>query len=135
VTVPDGVTRFGVATAAGVTTFLLVTVAVTSLFERWIEFSVFVGLPAGLLAGVLAFGTVAYRLAETAPAGRRRLVGAVGGFSAAFLLALLGLTLGWNGSVALSIGVALGVGVLGLFIGYVTAYQSASREVSPGSRL
>ena len=130
---PDRVTRFGVATAAGVTTFLLVTVAVTGLFERWIEFSVFVGLPAGLLAGVLAFGVVAYRLAGAAPARRRRLVGAVGGFSAAFLFALLGLTLGWDGSVALSIGVALLVGLLGLLIGYVTAFQSVSRELPPES--
>jgi hypothetical protein len=128
------VTRFGVATAAGVTTFLLVTVAVTTLFERWIEFSVFVGLPAGLLAGVLAFGAVAYRLAGAAPARRRRLVGAVGGFCAAFLLALLWLTVGWNGSVALSIGVALLVGVLGLLIGYVSAFQSVSRELPPESQ-
>jgi hypothetical protein len=122
------VTRFAVATGAGVTTFLLVTVAVTSLLERWIEFSVFVGLPAGLLAGVLAFGAVAFRLAGAAPGPRRRLAGAVTGFSAAFLLTLLGLTIGWNGSVALSIGVALGVGVLGLLIGYVTAYQTAARS-------
>ena len=127
-TLPDRVTRFGVATAAGVTTFLLVTVAVTSLLERWIDFSAFVGLPAGLFAGLLAFGAVASRLAGAAPARRRGLAGAVTGFAAAFLLTLLGLTVGWNGSVALSIGVALGVGVLGLLIGYVTASQTASRH-------
>ncbi len=128
------VTRFGVATAAGLTTFLLATVAVTSLFERWIEFSVFVGLPAGLLAGVLAFGAVAYRLAGAAPARQRRLVGAVGGFSAAFLLSLLGLMIGFGGSVALSIGVALLVGVIGLLIGYVTAFQPASSGLVPETR-
>lgn len=41
----------GAALVAGIATFLVVGVAVTELAFAWIEFSLFVGVPVGLVAG------------------------------------------------------------------------------------
>ncbi|MGB9958631.1 hypothetical protein ACOZ4B_19810 [Haloferax prahovense] len=40
--------------AVGVVTAVLVGIAVTELAARWIFFSLFVGIPAGIVTGVLA---------------------------------------------------------------------------------
>ena len=52
------------ALIAGVAAFLAVGVAVTEIASAWIEFSVFVGLPAGVVAGIVVAAAVALGLAD-----------------------------------------------------------------------
>ncbi|MFB6069249.1 MAG: hypothetical protein ABEJ90_04910 [Halobacterium sp.] len=52
------------AVAVGVVTFLVVAVAVTALLEDVVWPSLFVGLPAGVLAGAIAGVATAYLLRE-----------------------------------------------------------------------
>lgn len=75
----------GLALAAGIATFLIVTVAVTELLAPRIYFSIFVGIPAGLLAGAAAAALVALGVADDAPAQRRRLARSFAAFAAVFL--------------------------------------------------
>lgn len=56
--------RLGVALAAGTAAFLLVGVAVTAALEPTIEFSLFIGLPAGFVAGVIVIAFVAITLTD-----------------------------------------------------------------------
>ncbi|MFB6103526.1 MAG: hypothetical protein ABEJ57_00380 [Halobacteriaceae archaeon] len=56
--------RTAVALTTGAVTFLLVAVAVTAALEPRIEFSVFLGLPAGFIAGVLVTAGVALTLSD-----------------------------------------------------------------------
>jgi len=56
--------RTVVALAAGTAAFLLVAVAVTAALEPRIEFSVFLGLPAGFIAGVLVAAVDAVLLGD-----------------------------------------------------------------------
>jgi hypothetical protein len=72
------------ASGAGVTTFLLVTVAVIELLD--FEFSAIIGLPVGLLAGLVALVVLWVRLSALGPSVRR----AVGAY-ATFGLTVLGL--------------------------------------------
>jgi len=74
------------ALAAGLATFLVVGAAVTEFALRWIEFSLFVGLPVGLVAGVTAAATVVLGSGDEASARSRRVAVAVGAFGVAFLL-------------------------------------------------
>ncbi|QPV63769.1 hypothetical protein I7X12_03810 [Halosimplex litoreum] len=75
------------ALAAGLATFLAVGAAVTEVALRWIEFSLFVGLPVGAVAGVTAGALVVLGGGDEA-SDRQRAVGvAVGAFGVAFLLA------------------------------------------------
>lgn len=78
----------GLALAAGFAGFLVVGVAATEAVSGWIEFSVFVGIPAGFVAGAAAAAVVFLRLEDPAP-GRRRPAIAVAGFGVGFVLALL----------------------------------------------
>jgi len=75
------------ALGAGLAAFLAVGAAVTEFALRWVEFSLFVGLPVGLVAGVTAAAAVLLGRGETASARARRVAAAVGGFGVAFLVA------------------------------------------------
>lgn len=105
------------ALAAGVAAFLLVGAVVTAVLEPRIEFSLFLGIPAGLVAGALTVAGVAYGLradSEHLPA----LASSAGWFGIAFLV------------VAVAVGVfqtvLLGI-VAGVVAGLVAAVASALR--------
>ena len=109
----------GAALAAGIAALLVVGVVATELgTAAGIEFSLFVGIPAGVVAGVAAAAVVFLRL-EDPDAARRRPAVALAGFGAAFVLALLVAVsaLQLRNSVALP--VATAVGVAGAVVGWL----------------
>lgn len=116
------------AIAAGLAAFLLVGVAVTELAARWIEFSLLVGIPAGLAAGALVTAGVYAGLGSGASAERRRYALSVAGFGAAFVLVLVGGAAVANLSVTLSV-------VAGAAVGLVVAVATflTRRPRGPGS--
>lgn len=75
--------------AACLATFLIVTVAVTELLQSHIEFSLLVGIPAGLVAGAVAAGVVALGFADGAPKRRQRIASAFGAFAIGVLVAIV----------------------------------------------
>lgn len=77
--------RARAAFGVGLTAFLLVGVAATELAATAIEFSVFVGIPAGLLAGALAAAATYRRLGGDASDRFRRSVVAAAVFGYAVL--------------------------------------------------
>lgn len=121
------------ASSAGLATFLLVGAGVTIVFEQWIEFSLFVGIPAGLLAGVLAAGGVAFGLATEDPSRQRRIAGTVAGFSVAFLLSLGILVLVWNGGLTVSLGVSIVIGLAGAGFAYVRGRTGKQSNGQPAA--
>lgn len=108
------VKSFGVALASGIATFLIVGVAVTEFAQSWIEFSLFIGIPSGLVAGALAATAVYLGLADEAPERRRRIAGSFAGFGMGLLIALvvlggildIGITLAIGISILVAVGVA-----------------------------
>lgn len=109
----------GLALAAGVAAFLVVGVAATEAVSGWIEFSVFVGIPVGLVAGAGAAAVVFLRLEDPDP-GRRRPALAVAGFGVGFVLALVVAAgvLGLRNSVAIP-----AAGVVGILAGAVAVLR------------
>lgn len=81
----------GVALAlgAGLAAFLVVGVIVTEVGTAYTEFSVFLGIPAGLVAAVVVVVTVLLGYGESVSPGRRRAASAVGAFGLLFLLGLV----------------------------------------------
>jgi hypothetical protein len=104
----------GYAAAAGVAAFLLAFVAVAELLAGTVEFSVFVALPVGVVAGVAAAALVLHWTGRDADAGHRRLARALGAFGVGFLAALLAV------AGAVGAGVVLGM-VAGVAVGAVAA--------------
>lgn len=103
-----------VALAAGVAAFIVVGAAVSEYTLRWIEFSVFVGIPAGLAAGAFVAAGVYLGLADDAPAQRRRVASAFGGFGVAFVVLLVGLAAGLGlGTVQSMVVAAVAAAVIG----------------------
>ncbi len=107
------------ALLSGIAVFLVVGVAVTEFAGSWIEFSLFLGIPAGLAAGVFTTGAVYLGLADDAPAGRRRVAGAFAAFGVAFLVGLV--ALGWvvNVGVTTAIIVSIVVAVVVAAVAYL----------------
>ncbi|MDR5657542.1 hypothetical protein RH831_10175 [Halodesulfurarchaeum sp. HSR-GB] len=105
----------GLALAAAVAGFLLVGVAVTAVTGRWVEFSVFLGLPAGLVAGAL-LGAAAYVGLESPSPQRNAVAGGFVAFALGFLLGFLILAGVFRVGVTTALGVAV---VLGLAVGLV----------------
>ena len=100
------------ALAAGLAAFLLVGVAVTELAASQVEFSLFLGIPAGLVAGAITATTVLFT-AEGDDPRRRRLGFAVGTFGVVFLLGLLVVALVLRQGVVVAIVAGLALGILG----------------------
>lgn len=121
------VKSLGLALVAGLAAFLVVGVAVTEFTLRWIEFSLFLGLPAGLAAGAFTAAGVYLGLAEDAPAGRRRIAGAFAAFGGGFLVALL--VLGWILEVGATAAL-VGSVVVALVVAAV-AYARGPKEPAP----
>lgn len=94
------------AVVAGIAAFILVGVAVSESTSAAIEFSVFLGIPAGAVAGIAAAASV-YRLSGARDPATRRMALAGGGFGVVFLLvALPGVVLGIRGSITLPVATA-----------------------------
>lgn len=100
----------GLAVVSGIAAFVLVGVIVTELAAPSIEFSLFVGVPAGLVAGVVTAILVFTGLERPSPA-RRRPAHAIAVFGAVFVVALpLGAGLfGLQNSIAIPVAAVLGV--------------------------
>ena len=108
----------GLALAAGVAALLVVGVIGTELgTAAGIEFSLFLGIPAGFLAGVAAAAVVFLRLEDPEPSRRRPAI-ALAGFGVAFLVVLLLAV----GAFRLRNSVALPIAAVGGFIGAAVAY-------------
>lgn len=118
------------AVAAGVAAFLVVGVAVTELTHPWIEFSLFLGIPAGLAAGAFVAAGVYLGLADDAPTRRRRIAGTFAGFGAGFLVALIVL----GGVLNLGVTLALvAAGVVGLVVAAVAYLRGPNGDENAGA--
>lgn len=106
------------ALVAGIAAFVLVGVAVTALLEPRIEFSVFLGIPAGLVAGAIAAGAVYLGLGDDVPAERYRVALAFGMFGAGLLVSLVVLAFAGQG-ITLSIVAGIVVGLVAAAVGYL----------------
>jgi uncharacterized membrane protein YGL010W len=101
-----------IGAAAGLATFLVVTVLVTELAAPAIAFSVLVGLPVGVVAGLTVLVFVALALADETRPRRRHLAVGVGTFGVVFLLVFVveGIVLGRRPSIALPVATVVGLG-------------------------
>lgn len=117
----------GIGAAAGLAVFVVVGALVTELALPYIEFSLFVGIPVGLVAGLTAFAFVTLGLADDVAPRHRRAALAVGTFGGVFLLVFVveAVVLGTRNSVALPVAAVVGVGA-GAFA-FVRARREAAR--------
>jgi hypothetical protein len=113
----------GYALAAGLAVFLTVGVAVTELAGTWVEFSLFVGLPAGIVAGAAAAAAVTVGLSDGADPRLHRIAGGMAAFGVGFLLAVVGLGV-------LGVGVVFSLGVASV-VGLMAAVVSDRRKPTP----
>lgn len=102
----------GLALAAGLAVFLIIGIAVTEFAQTWIEFSVFLGIPAGLATGVFTATAVYLGLADDVPAQRRHITEAFVGSSTAFLVVLIVLGGVLDLGITLTLGIAFVVGLV-----------------------
>jgi len=107
----------GYAFAAGIATFLVVGVTLTELASVWTEFSLFVGLPAGIVAGGLVAAAVAFGLTDDTPSRQRRIAGSIAGFGVGFLAAVVAGSLAGLGVVS-AMAIAVGVGLVAAVVRY-----------------
>jgi hypothetical protein len=112
----------GAALVSGLAAFVAVGAAVTEAALAWIEFSLFVGLPVGALAGVVTAVGVYLGLARDAPNRRRTIAIATGAFGAVFLGVLL------LAAVAADLGVATSLAVGGVLGAVAAAGAVISRQ-------
>lgn len=110
------------AAVTGFAGFMLATVGVTALLEPRIEFSVLVGLPVGVVAGMLLTWLVYTRLTSPEGSGRRGAIALVAGGIA--FVAAMALTVIVDVGLTLSISIATGV-TLAIAIG--TYWQDPDR--------
>lgn len=115
------VRAIGLALAAGIATFLIIGAAVSEYTLQWIEFSVFVGIPVGIVSGALVAAAVYLGLSDEAPARRRRIARSIAVFGVAFLLVLM------IANVAFGLGVILGM-VVAAVVGALAAIVSFLRD-------
>lgn len=106
------------ALVAGIAAFVVVGVGVTALLESSIEFSVLLGIPAGLGAGAVAAAAVYLGLGDDAPAERRRVAVAFGLFGAGLLVTLVVLAAVGQGMVISTVA-GIVVGVLAGVVSYL----------------
>lgn len=99
--------------------------AVTAIFEPRIEFSLFLGIPAGLLTGVLVSAFVAAELVSR-DSFRRRIAMGVAGFSLAYLLSFVGALLILDAGVVGSLVLAIVLGLAGGVLAYVRSNSGTS---------
>lgn len=110
--------------------FLVVGVVVTELASTAIEFSLFVGLPAGVVAGLLS-GALAYRWLGAAAAGPRRRGVALAAFGVVFLGALVALVVGGGLRNSQALPVAGLAGVVAAGGAYLRHRRATGTDTSP----
>lgn len=113
------------ALVAGVIAFLVVGVGVTELAQPKIEFSLFVGIPAGIVAGAFAASAVYVGTADSSRRSRR-VGGSIAAFGAAFLLSMLVLGLVGNIGIVLSMPVSIVVALVAAGAIYVFVRDGAA---------
>ncbi|ELZ11396.1 hypothetical protein NP511_06855 [Natrinema thermotolerans] len=121
------VRTLGYAAAAGLATFLVVFVAVSELLLPYLEFSVLVGLPAGIGAGVLIAAVVLVQFGRNADGTPQPLALGLGTFGVTFLTVLVVALVLLRAGVIGSIVSATGIGIVG---GLVVGIR-ARREKPP----
>ena len=106
----------GLALLSGIAVFLVVGAAVAGFMRSYIEFSLLLGIPAGLASGAFTAAAVYLGSADDTPVGRRRIAGAFAAFGLSFsvLLVVLGgiVATGMLTAILSSIVVALAVAVV-----------------------
>jgi undecaprenyl pyrophosphate phosphatase UppP len=111
-----GLKSLSLALVSGIAVFLIVGAAVTEFAQSWIEFSLFLGIPVGLVTGALTAAAVYLGLADDAPVRRRRVAGSFAAFGVGFLIALVVfgwlLNIGVTTALIVSVVVALAVAVV-----------------------
>jgi len=112
----------GYALAAGIAAFLVVGVTVTELATAWIEFSLFVGIPAGIVAGAAVAAAVGYGVGGEATPRQHRLAASFASFGLGFLVALVFL----SGLIGLGVVLSMGLGVVVGFVAAVVSYLCGS---------
>ncbi|MDS0473761.1 hypothetical protein [Natrinema sp. 1APR25-10V2] len=106
----------GYAAAAGIATFLVVFAAVSELLLPYIEFSVLVGLPAGIAAGVLIAAVVLVQVGRDGDPTRRWLARGLGAFGVTFLAVFVVVGFGAGVTIAIAAGTLLGI-LTGIVVG------------------
>lgn len=108
------------ALGAGLAAFLTVGAAATAVALQWIEYSLLVGVPVGLVVGVTAVAVVVVGLRGEASVRQRRAGVTVAAFGTTFLLVLFGSVGAFSVSnsralvFATATGLLTGVGVFAL---------------------
>ena len=126
------------ALLSGIASFLVVGVVVTEFAQSWIEFSLLLGIPAGLATGAITAAAVYLGLADDAPAGRRRIAGAFAAFGVGFIVALV--VFGWivnigvTTAIVISVVVALAVAAVAYFRGPKEVVDTIGDEGDTASR-
>lgn len=82
-----GLQTFGASLLAGVATMLVVAIVVTELLADEMEFSLLVGLPTGLIAGLVVGGLIYLAAKKRHPAPAQTAASLVMGFAAGFMIA------------------------------------------------
>ena len=109
--------------------FVVVAVVVTELASRAIEFSLLLGLPAGVLGGLL-LGAITYGWLGDGDPERRRRGAALAAFGVVFLAVLVSLVVVANFRNSQALPVAGVTGVLA-GVGIYLWYRRSNREVAP----
>ena len=117
-----------IAGTVAITAFLVAGIAVTALLEPRIEFSLFLGIPTGVFAGVLVAWGVNRGLTTEEDPRRRSVAWTVGGFSLAFLFSLVGFVLVLDEGVAMSLGLSLAGGLVGGLLAFLFARLGRSGQ-------
>ena len=112
------------AAAAGAVTFLVTFVAVTELLSPTIEFSVFLGLPAGTVVGVVVAAAVLLGL-RTEDDGSRALAAALLTFAAVFLIVFGGLLVSIGVGAVVALVPAVGIATVGGLVVFLWARRGA----------
>lgn len=99
------------AAVTGFAGFMITTVAITDLLESQVGFSIFVGLPAGILVGLITTWYVYTRQTRGTPGSSGpRVSTALVAAAVAFIVAMaLGVTFGGGATTSLIIAVAIAV--------------------------
>lgn len=111
-----------IAALAGLAAFIIVGVTVTEVTAEWIEFSLFVGIPAGVVAGVAVALVVYLGMSSDAPRFRRRVALGLGTFGGTFLLALIvGIIL--NAPTVMLLMVATAIGAIAGMLAFIRSWN------------
>ena len=121
-------TRLALVASAFLASGLLVGLGVTAALEPRIEFSLFLGIPTGVFAGVLVAWGVNRGLTTEEDPRRRSVAWTVGGFSLAFLFSLVGFVLVLDEGVAMSLGLSLAGGLVGGLLAFLFARLGRSGQ-------